>query len=435
MDIRAKASAAIEEKRQQLAKFHDVINENMVLARIAAGDAERLRVLLLIDQMLEEHDLLAETIHQNIVRGSDYTPSVMHGRARSVLVSLREAVSGGVDACKPVEYPDVSIKSQKSAKKQDEDSDIRQSYDDVPRDQELESNIIKLMQMSGTDRVGHRALWTVDEVRVGLRSIRQNIDELFLVKAMGSLAQEGVLVPYGLSDGAKFALSDKYAKPYGEVEFSINEAIQRILRSAVDDEGYYVGWTYNQLFFAVRSESAKISDEAVEKAIALLDAEGAVVTWKDKRGRYIAIDDATMTRYKKKREKIGSKTNASRLETQHPEPAPEDEKPKTWDEVKAKLRLDESFFTTDLTGRVLRKFRRQPTRLWRDYDIEGLFKNSNNKYKITKDDDGKKSQLAEALETLIVLNLVEIVKRDSRPGLHEDRWGLTELGRVETEYP
>ena len=434
MSIRAKATAAIEEKKQQLARFHDAVSENMVLARIAAGDVERLRVLSLIDQLLEDHDMLEDTMHENIVHGADYMPADVHNRARAVLVSLREAVSGGTDACRPVGYPDVVAKPQESDEEQDDDSDIRASYDDVPRDPQLEDEIIKLMRMSGTERVGTQARWTVDEVRVGLHSVRPNIDELVLVKAMGSLTEEGVLIPYGSKDGgAKFALADKHAKPSHETEFSISDAIPRILKQAKDDEDYYIGWTYNQLIAAVRRESAKISSEAVEEAIALLNAEGQVVTWKGEKNRYIAIDDVTMKRYRIKLKTIGHEPRDPRPATPPPHPVEEDEKPKTWEGVKEKLRLDESFFSTDLTGRVLREFRMQPTRLWRDYDIEGLFKSSNEKHTISDGEEGKMTPLAEALEKLIVLDLVKLIKRDTRPGLHEDRWGLTELGRVETE--
>jgi hypothetical protein len=479
MNIRQKASADIEEKKKQLASFHDAINENLVLARIAAGDAERLRVLSLIDQVLEDHDVLAKTMHQNVVHGADYTPSVIHDRARAVLVSLREAVSGGVDACRPVDYPDVSTKPQVDA--EDDDSDIRDSYDQTPRDPELEGDIVKLMRMSGTDSVGNMARWTVDEVRVGLHSIRPNIDELVLVKAMGSLTEEGVLIPYGSKDGgAKFALADKHATPLDSPEFSVADAILRILKLAKDDADYYIGWTYNQLIAAVRRESAKISAEAVEEAIALLNAEGQVVTWKGEKNRYIAIDDVTMTRYRNKLKTIG---HEPRNATPPPEPAPEQETrqeseeindklteaveagdmkkaeaivedaikkgkqraeaaeesepeeespPNSWDDVKAKLGLEDSWYATSLAGHVLKQFRMQSTRLWRDYDIDGLFKGYSHKHALAREGE-EPTQLSEALEHLIALDLVEFIKRDTRPGLHENRWGLTELGRVETE--
>jgi hypothetical protein len=450
MNIRQKASADIEEKKKQLASFHDAVNENMVLARIAAGDAERLRVLSLIDQLLEDHDVLAKTMHQNVVHGADYTPSVIHDRARAVLVSLREAVSGGVDACRPVDYPDVSAKPQVGAGGRDDDSDIMDSYDQTPRDPELEEDIVKLMRMSGTDRVGTQARWTVDEVRVGLHSVRPNIDELVLVKAMGSLTEEGVLIPYGSKDGgAKFALADKHATPLDSPEFSVADAILRILKSAKDEADYYIGWTYNQLIAAVRSESAKLSERTIEEAIEDLSAKEKLVTYKGKKGRYVAIDRVTMSRFMVKLEQDGHEPRNPGVGSQNVGVDLESvvvvsdntvcvgsqatSLPETWDDVKAKLRLDESFFTTDLTGRLLREFRLQPTRLWRDYDIEGLFKSSNEKHRLEEDDEGKTSPLSEALETLIVLDLVQFIKRDSRPGLHENRWGLTELGRVETE--
>lgn len=436
MTIRQKDKLAIEEREKQLDGLHNTINENLVLARIAATQMERLRVLSLISQAYEEQKKLFEKIRSNMFSGKQYDPTLVQYRSMKVLEELENAVNSGLNNISPVSSPGI-IEQEETEEEEASEVDNQEVEESIgQQDQMLAENTVKLMSMAGTEKSGDKAWWRASQVRHGLLKLHPDLDEWTNHAVLRALCNEGVVkevkIPTDVGHESGFVLVDDYESFYDKPDFSVRESILRILDSAKDEQGYNVGWTYNQLKAAVRSESARVGDEEIEEEIENLKSEGRVATWKTVKNRYIAIDYKTVERFRAKLEKIASD---HRPATPPSGSAPGDDKPKTWEGVKESLRLDESFFTTELTGKLLHHFRMQPKRLWRDYDIVGLFKYNENSYDFTKSDDGEKSLLSESLEILIELELVEFIERDTRPGMHENRWTLTSLGRVGTEQP
>jgi hypothetical protein len=423
--------SSIEKKSKELADYYDTIVDHLALAREAAQSLERLRVSKFIEEAIQDHLFVEKEMFGGEPNACSYSLFDVHERGLKVLEQLKECIASKKERFEPIPAPPPSVVEEDveevgvvSAEESlctvgsgkcsvNDDCKAATAIDDAPavdhplcpeRNEELERNIIGIMQLSGTLKNGAAAKWTVDQLKQGLLRLHPSLEEKPLLGALALLTEEHVLIPCSLKDGPVLALSDDYAAEPRQDR--LDETILTILQSATES-GEHVGWTYNQLIFAVKRTNASLGNEHIEREIEALANVGRVSVFQGKKNRYVAIDEATMARYKEKLVKIGH------------EPA---------EEHSAKASQGKKVSLSPLAILLHGHMKREPKRLWRDYDLEGLFASSSGR-PVMKRQDGRPGDLWAAIQRLLENDIVKRVLPDTYPGIKDDRWKLTDHGK------
>ena len=278
------------------------------------------------------------------------------------------------------------------------------------RDDELKENIIKLMAKAGTERDGLSAAWNVSDIKYGLSRIYSDIDYARLKNAIRVLLNnKDIRSEVGISGPDRemvyiYTLCDKHA--VNVKKKTVDELIMEFLQSARDNNGDFVVWTRNQLYFALKREVI-LSEKDLDDAISKLSEQDQITTKDVNRNLYISIKPQDMLRHLRFMEKQGLI------------------RPKDVDCFESETdqgRLD------SVVDDLLSKMRGQPKRLWRDYDLDGLYKDSPVRI-VMVEQDGSIALLKKALDTLVACGLVEKVLLGSQSWIKEDRWALTDSGK------
>ncbi|MHC4300799.1 MAG: hypothetical protein ACYS7Y_26290 [Planctomycetota bacterium] len=423
--------ARIENKAKELADHYQAIVDYSVLARDATQDLACLRVSKFIEEAIQDHLFVEKEMFGGKPNACSYAPFDVHERGLKVLEQLRECIVSKKERFEPIPAPppsaveeDVEEIGVVSAEESlctvgsgkcsvNDDCKAATAIDEAPavdhplcpeRNEELERNIIGIMQLSGTLKNGAAAKWTVDQLKQGLLRLHPSLEEKPLLGALALLTEKHVLIPCSLKNGPVLALSDDYAAE--PQEYRLDEEILKILQSATE-LGECVGWTYNQLIYAVKRTNASLGNEHIERELETLAETGRVFVYHGKKNRYVAIDEAAMVRYREKLIKIGH------------EPA---------DEPLVENSDIDEIDLNDTAVLLLMRMRRSLNRLWRGYDLEGLFSLSIDGPKMDKG-NGKPGELRIALVGLSENGLVERIPPDTLPSVHEERWRLTDLGK------
>jgi len=138
-----------------------------------------------------------------------------------------------------------------------------------------------------------------------------------------------------------------------------------------------LAWDEEQIFQALHRADATLSRKQLSVALAEAVERGKFATMPIRGKGYYAMSGRSLSRMEAHMRKVGLIKDTVPPRTATPLPSLEDAPQlgsPTWADVKQELRLAEEFFTTNLTGGLLDEMRRQPSRLWRDYDLDGLFK-------------------------------------------------------------
>ena len=436
-----------EEARITSGAINNLIEE--LVGRVKAlKKEERHRILFLIDQAIQDHLFVEKEMLERESVTCSYHFFDVHERGLKVLEQLKECIASEKTSFESVAPPQplvcgkdteesyVGVCKELEAMCEDEEGDGGEKsttiVDDVSGDDEptefddvekLIKHIISIMQMTGTVKDGNSAWWTLDDLGICLSKLYPFLDDKTLTRVIEHLSEDHVIIPL---IGGKFALSDNFAIKLEDDP--IDETILTILKSAKEENGEYCGWTQNQLMFAAKRTSAKLSEKAILQEMESLIQKGRIASFDGKTTRYVAIDEETMKLYKEKLVAIGHEPTPEEAKTEEPvKSAGSNGDPKTWNGVKKAFNINEE--TDVIAQSLITHMRREPKRLWRDYDIEGLYNTAMHKITMT-DPDGKPGELRMALDSLVEHGLVEHIPRDTRPGIHDERWGLTELGRL-----
>ena len=362
------------------------------------------------DQVIEDWERCIEWMSEKEKRGEIFLPSEIAARALQSLIGLSAAIQWGVERVELQPRPSLVGRDDEEIGEMDlgYPNKADESTHQDNRDDELKENIIKLMAKAGTERDGLSAAWNVSDIKYGLSRIYSDIDYARLKNAIRDLLNNkdirSEVCISGLDNEMGYILCDKHA--VNVKKKTVDELIMEFLQSARDNNGDFVVWTRNQLYFALKREVI-LSEKDLDDAISKLSEQDQITTKDVNRNLYISIKPQDMLRHLRFMEKQGLI------------------RPKDVDCFESETdqgRLD------SVVDDLLSKMRGQPKRLWRDYDLDGLYKDGPVRI-VMVEKDGSIGLLNKALDTLVACGLVEKVLRDSQSWIKEDRWLLTDSGK------